>query len=770
METQYHCKNLKRLQAVRKHPTMNAIDYLEVLDRMASDESFRQRILIVHCVKPISGITGANVRIEGGVRSTVKALKVSVATDMADSLKDLPPKERKDILDSDAPERVLIVETDSIGDFSYYRLKLVQSATSDNPPADFDPLLSEIEFSFKVECPSDFDCLPKLVCPPQTFPEPHIDYLAKDYASFRRLLLDRLSTIMPGWKERNVADTGVALVEVFSYVGDYLSYYQDAAATESYLGTARKRVSVRRHARLVDYPMHEGCNARVWVQIRSGSGDITLPEGIQLFTKLTHNNTRIAPDSPDYDKAIAQQPEVFETMHKTIICPAHHEIKFYTWGDEECCLPAGSTRATLVDDPINRLRLRTGDVFIFEEVRDSASGLEWEKNPNHRHAVRLTRVYPEAELITGNGSEQQLELKKDGPFPQSKIDPLTGQLIVEIEWAQEDALPFCLCLKEVADPDEPAKGKQPVSIARGNIVLAEHGKTIGAGKAGAIDIPKQLPEPYEGRYQPLLEETNITHSVLYGDVGARKKPASQALMQDPREALARVTLHDSEGNQWDVRRDLLDSDEFDHGFVVEMEDDGKARLRFGNGILGERPKSGINLNAIYRIGNGMAGNVGADSLYHIVTTSDGITGVRNPMPAQGGADQESLEEVRLYAPQAFRTQQRAVTAADYAAAAEKHPDVQKAMATLRWTGSWHTMFITVDRKGGREVDEAFEAELCAFIDQFRLAAHDVEIEPPIFVPLDIAMSSWMLSAALICPTAGEVSFIRITSRSAGRSI
>ena len=67
--------------------------------------------------------------------------------------------------------------------------------------------------------------------------------------------------------ERNAADLGVALVELLAYVGDYLSYHQDAVATEAYLGTARRRVSVRRHARLVDYRMHDGCNARVWVQM-----------------------------------------------------------------------------------------------------------------------------------------------------------------------------------------------------------------------------------------------------------------------------------------------------------------------------------------------------------------------------------------------------------------------------------------------------------------------------------------------------------------------
>src|SRR6202035_3449141 len=87
----------------------------------------------------------------------------------------------------------------------------------------------------------------------------------KDYSSFRQLIFDRLALTMPAWQEQHVPDVGVTLVEIFAYVADYLSYYQDAVATEAYLGTARQRISVRRHVRLVDYRMHEGCNARAWV-------------------------------------------------------------------------------------------------------------------------------------------------------------------------------------------------------------------------------------------------------------------------------------------------------------------------------------------------------------------------------------------------------------------------------------------------------------------------------------------------------------------------
>jgi hypothetical protein len=59
----------------------------------------------------------------------------------------------------------------------------------------------------------------------------------------------------------------VALVETLAYVGDHLSYTQDAVASEAYLGTARRRTSLRRHARLLDYALHDGCNARVFVTL-----------------------------------------------------------------------------------------------------------------------------------------------------------------------------------------------------------------------------------------------------------------------------------------------------------------------------------------------------------------------------------------------------------------------------------------------------------------------------------------------------------------------
>ena len=60
------------------------------------------------------------------------------------------------------------------------------------------------------------------------------------------------------------------------------------------------------------------------------------------------------------------------------------------------------------------------------------------------------------------------------------------------------------------------------------------------------------------------------------------------------------------------------------------------------------------------------------------------------------ADAESVAQVRLDAHQTLRSQQRAVTEADWARVAQRHPAVEQAAARLRWTGSWTTVFVTID--------------------------------------------------------------------------
>ena len=242
----YVCRNELRRAEVRKAVEagrdVNGIDFLEVVDDGVKGNSLRQLLLGVRLFRQATGLTAANVRIEGGVR-------LPVGVKWAQPFPSVPAGAERSFLEAYFPpelrdDKLLVVRTDSSGDYSIYRLRLVKSPTDLTPPDKFDPRLSDVEFSFKVECPSDFDCKPAHLCAPEAAEEPEISYLAKDYASFRQLILDRLAVTLPDWKERSPADIGMVLVELLAYVGDQLSYYQDAVGTEAYLDTSRRRISV----------------------------------------------------------------------------------------------------------------------------------------------------------------------------------------------------------------------------------------------------------------------------------------------------------------------------------------------------------------------------------------------------------------------------------------------------------------------------------------------------------------------------------------------
>ena len=344
-------------------------------------------------------------------------------------------------------------------------------------------------------------------------------------------------------------DLGITLVELLAYVGDYLSYYQDAVATEAYLDTARQRISVRRHARLVDYPMHEGCNARAWVTVATDV-DRELPARSYFITRYTTAPTdrHILAVEDDLTNVPAGAYEVFEPLrpddeHSIQLYAAHNTIPIYTWSDCDCCLAAGSTSATLTDawrpDPgakreavkaqtstgapmtARALQLRVGDVLIFEEVIGPKTGNPADADPRHRQAVRLTRVTPAVDHL---------------------YNPPHGQPIVEIEWAPEDALTFPLCVSAQAPPPD-CSCMENVSVARGNVTLVSHGRrtveTLGtvpiaaATEDCATDCSPAEVRVVPGRFRPRLHGRPLTWS----EPLPLNASAAALLAQDPRKAL-----------------------------------------------------------------------------------------------------------------------------------------------------------------------------------------------------------------------------------------
>ncbi len=761
-QSRYICGDEERRATLRRRradpvnpTTLNGIDFLEVVDGETGGvspalDAHRQRILLIQCFGDApTDLEPANIALEGGVRLTgIRAVWVRRLDDLhqtADSPQgDLPTVVRSFLQDPDFDRfertRVLAIGTNARGDFSTYELGLIADNDGDpstpepRPLPGFDPRLVTVSFAFKVECPSPLDCKNEPDCPPDSRPTPDFSYLAKDWGSFRGLMLDRLSVTVPDWKERHTVDQGVATVEMLAWVADQLSYFQDAAVTEAYLGTARRRVSVARHARLVDYFVDQGAAARAWIAFEVGpAADGTVLPGPQKgltsgdrkagSTVVSQLPGRLSAVLPLAERTEARRfgAKIFETTESAVLFSAHNRMPFYTWSDQDCCLPAGAQRATLLGAYPN---LRRGDVLIFEEVLGPETGQPADADPGRRHAVRLIEV-----------------AESEDPLMTTPLDPF---VVTEIRWHADDAPPFPICLSATLDDGTELTD---VSVARGNVVLADHGDTLDLEALPLV--PEDRDELGPTLFRPLLTEGPLSHhattqGILIADETDRAlissddiPPASAARTVGP--SSPAIWL-DDQTRIWQPQPDLLSSGASSEAFVAEIEDDGRARLRFGDGEHGLSPAPETAFDAVYRIGQGPTGNVGADTLSHVLVEPDpGILRVRNPLPAWGGRSPESVEDVRRDAPEAFRVQERAVTPDDYARMAERHPEVSKAAARLRWTGSWTTVFVTIDRRGGRRVDEAFEQQIEDFLGRYRLAGQDVEVDGPIFVPLELAL-------------------------------
>lgn len=800
----YFCCDERRLEVVKLHGTLNGLEYLEVDDSGIAGDPTRQLTLLVKFIRPVPPLATDNVRIEGGERIE------HVDIDWVAVADNLPATEPASLVAGlDPLDHFLVIRTRFRGDFSLYTLSLVSGAGSNLPPAGLDPRLSTLEFSFKVQCPSDFDCADSIACAPPTQAGPRLDYLAKDYTSFRRLMLDRLSVLVPGWRDRNAADPGVTLVELLAYVGDHLSYQQDAVATEAYLATARRRVSLRRHARLVDYQVHEGCCARVWARIDINDDGVNIPAHTLLLTRVPGAPERIAAGSDALRDALAAGPEVFETVEDTLLYQAHARMPFHAWGERQCCLPHGATRVTLEGHFPN---LKAGDVLALVEELGPRTGLAEDADRSHRHAVRLTHVQRSEDPSGGLFA----------PTPSSAPTPVT-----EIAWSHEDALPFALCLSAITDVDHGETWLPQVSGAYGNLVLADHGRTLDGEPLGVVPEPRVAAAPpgntpscerpaieyIAPRFRPVLQERPLTHvldarrehrftmsgsAAIVADLTARtysaavqgalqaqgvvldhgpvsvqggdgvwsvsdgasacwiRLEAGELEVHDSGAAathvvraaphLARPAIHLESSYQgqtarWQSRLDLLASGAEAAEFVVESEYGGLASIRFGDDVNGKRPDAGTAFTATYRIGNGAAGNIGLESIVHVVSADARLVRASNPLPARGGVDPESNEAIRRDAPQAFRIQERAVTEKDYAQITERHASVQRAASSFRWTGSWHSVFLTVDRLGGGDVDAGYESTILGHVERYRMAGYDLEVDAPRYVALEVAMKA-----------------------------
>jgi hypothetical protein len=734
------------------HP-LNGIDFVEYRRAPAAPPGQRNVLEVTFLKNPPTApaLVAANFTVIGGVR-IVDIKVLAIQPDPSDALR-------------------LRVFLDQEGDFSVYILRI------EHPLIDEER--SQARFSFKAGCPTEFDCRVQVECPHDVLPEPALDYLAKDYQSFRRLLVDLIADRNPRWKERLPADHWMTLVELLAYVGDYLSYFQDAGpGTESYFDTCLHRMSAARHARLIDYRMHNGRNAFTYVHFAAEAGtDGVVPAGAKLVTRIgrpligaSAAPGTVIPTSADFDADPALlDATVFEVTALTRVVDRHNELRIHTWDDAACCLAAGAYEAFLFGisgaagaETGFAPELKPGDYLLLEEVRSPVTGVEADRDPKRRHVVRIVTA------------ETHFDRAFRAEMPGGKLTPRSSPAdsvlpLQHVVWRAQDALPFTLCISAQTIEGQPI---DPVSVARGNVTPADHGRTVKRdstkgelpllkGGSGRWPLPSLALPSAPLAHQPMPAEADY-------DAAGRLLAGRHDLAVDVREAVPAVVLllqfPKSEREIWTPAPSLLNSGPFDQQFVAEIDNQGQALLRFGDDQYGRRPTGATGVLARFRIGNGRAGNIGAGSLVHIVTPDPAdpldpanpgaplnfadVEHVYQPISARVGTDPETIEQARQLAPEAFRAVQfRAVTERDWDEVALRHPAVAAAKASFHWTGSWFTVFVAINPRdpsnlrrlpgGGAELVPAFAAMIKAFLTRFKLAGYDLRVHAATYVPLEI---------------------------------
>jgi hypothetical protein len=281
--------------------------------------------------------------------------------------------------------------------------------------------------------------------------------------------------------------------------------------------------------------------------------------------------------------------------------------------------------------------------------------IELDRMYENLDAGRWVIVSGERMLITGvggHGSEvamlSRVEHRFDADLPGDRVHTFV-----------QFATPLAFCYKRTT-----------VTI-HGNVVKATHGDTrseiLGSGDAGK-------------EYQVF---------------SLRQPPLTYTSAPTPRGIASSLEIWVN-NIRWKETNAFSSASETDRVYQVKNDESGGAEVIFGNGMNGARlPTGQENVRASYRSGIGRAGNVRAEQISLLGTRVLGLKSVVNPLPATGGAERDTAEEIRSNAPLWVGALERLVSTEDYGAFARTFAGVGKALATRVSDGQRRLVHVTI---------------------------------------------------------------------------
>lgn len=207
---------------------------------------------------------------------------------------------------------------------------------------------------------------------------------------------------------------------------------------------------------------------------------------------------------------------------------------------------------------------------------------------------------------------------------------------------------------------------------------------------------------------------------------------------------------DSEGAYSEVDSIYFASGSSDKIFEIAYDEFYNANVVFGTGVAGISPPDDAAYTVSYRVGGGTRGNLEKRALATSVVGTSGVntyTGVlTNTSKATGGANAETIEHAKKYAPLTFRRQDRLVTLIDYSSFANSFISTfgtagKATAATRNAYSSANTIDIYVLEKASdfqlQRATSNFKTQLLEAMNEKKMMTDDIVIVDGLIRTLDL---------------------------------
>jgi predicted phage baseplate assembly protein len=474
-------------------------------------------------------------------------------------------------------------------------------------------------------------------------PIPNLDDLR-----FQRDLVDearrRIIRYCPEWTDYNLSDPGITLIELFAWMTEMIVYRLNRVPEKNYLqflemmGVRLQPASSAR-AELTFY-------LSVPLPITPEDDTVaTVPQGLEVATRPTEEESEVTFTTDE--RLVLTAPRLVQLrreadFHKNYLPRLGIEI-FYPFSQ----------------------RPQVGDTFYlgFDEARDIRGYLlRLAFTCEETQAVGVRREDPPLvwECSTGDGLWEQVPLstrrgEKDTTGglnnPQGSLT-LYLPLTLRPDQVHGRSAYWLRCRLEPRREGQGMYAESPrikeiAASALGGTTWATHAVVVQHEELGRSDgEPGQI---FSLQHAPVLA----------------LRPDEILEVEEKREGeLVFVP--------WQPVPDFADSTRYDRHFTLDA---ATGEVAFGPAVrqpdgtvrqYGRMPEAGRRIRfSLYRRGGGVVGNVPAGKIQVLKSAVPYIDRVVNLKRAEGGRDQESLEEVKIRARRELRAQQRAVTGEDF---------------------------------------------------------------------------------------------------------